>query len=287
VNVFLTGGTGFVGSAVLRRLLVNGHEVQALARSDDSAAALADAGATPVRGDITDVTWLTQQLASADGAIHTASPGDAESPSVDRAIATAATEAFAGTGRPYVHTSGIWIYGSGSAITEESPFNAPAITAWRKDVEQIVLAGEDVRAVIVVPAVVYGHGRGIPSMLTQGPRDDSGALALIGDGTQHWPLVHTEDLAVLYTLALDDSSAGGYYLGAGDENVTVRDLGEAAAATVAPQTVEQTRERFGAPFADALLLDQQVTSTKARDELGWKPQAISLLDDIRHGSYAS
>ena len=126
MNVFLTGGTGFVGSAVLRSLLKSGHSVIALSRSARSSNALRGAGASVVEGDITDSGWVAQQLVLADAAIHTASPGDEASRGVDAAVAEAAVAAFSGTSKPYVHTGGVWVYGSGDDITEDQPFTTLA-----------------------------------------------------------------------------------------------------------------------------------------------------------------
>ena len=127
-----------------------------MVRSDRAAEQVTAAGATAVQGDLTDRAWLAEQLRGVDGAIHTASPGDATSPAFDRAVVAAAVEAFDGTSKPYVHTSGLWMYGSGEGLTEDSPLNPPALTAWRPSVEAEVL-DSDLVASIVVPAVVYGH----------------------------------------------------------------------------------------------------------------------------------
>jgi nucleoside-diphosphate-sugar epimerase len=289
MHVLLTGGTGFVGSAVLNALLAEGHDVTAIARSEQSAKVLDAAGATAVIGDITDIAWFTAQLAAVDGAIHTASPNDATSPDFDRAAGTAAVQAYSGTGKPYVHTSGVWVYGSGDDLTEQSPYNAPPITAWREDVAKLVLSAEGARVSIVVPGIVYGGGKGIPNVITSAPRTDDGALLLVGDGEQHWATVHADDLADLYVRALTNGLDGAYYLGVSG-HPTVRELGEAAARAVgatgvAADTVENTRARFGEAFADALLLNQYVTGTRGQTELGWAPHRASLADELEHGSY--
>jgi nucleoside-diphosphate-sugar epimerase len=290
MNVFLTGGTGFVGSAVLKALLSHGHQVTALARSDESAAALTAAGATALIGDITDIDWLSEQLVPTDAAIHTASPGGPDSAAVDTAIATAVARAFAGSGKVYLHTGGIWVYGNNLDITEESPLDPPALTAWRADVEKIALEIDGARVAVIVPAVVYGEGKGIPSMISGAPRDESGALHLVGDGSQHWTTVHTDDLAELYVLALENPGAEGYIVAANGDQPTVRELTLAAAEAagsgqVVAETEDDSRARFGAQFADALLLDQHSNAAKARS-LGWEPKAISLAEDLRAGSYA-
>ena len=285
MDVLLTGGTGYIGSVVLSQLREAGHSVRAVVRSDRAAEQVMAAGATAVQGDLTDSGWLAGQLREVDGAIHTASPGDATSPAFDRAVVAAAVAAFAGTTKPYVHTSGLWIYGSGVGLGEESPLDPPALTRWRPTVEAEVL-DSDLVASIVVPAVVYGHGGGLPNLVVDAPRDGSGRLVLIGDGTQHWGVVHVDDTAALYVAVLESGRALGRVLAVTDENPTVRDLGEATGHAVVGEPVERTRARLGEAFADALLLDQQFAVGRKATELGWSPQGPTLVDDIGRGSYA-
>lgn len=290
MHVFLTGGTGYVGSAVLRRLVGEGHRVTALVRSERSAAAAAAAGATAVRGDITDVPWLAERMAAADGVVHTASPGDATSVRVDRAVVAAAGKALAGTGKPYVHTSGVWVYAGADAVTEDSPLDPVAPLAWRPQVAQEVLAIAT-RTAVVLPGVVYGRGRGLPTLLSQAPRTASGALTLIGDGTQRWVTVHVDDLAGLYTRVLVHGRSGSYWIASDGRNPSVRTLGEAASraagaqGAIAPETPEDTLRRLGA-LAQGLLRSQAASGDKARSELGWKPTRPSLAQELEHGSYA-
>lgn len=292
MQVLLTGGTGFIGSAVLRELRDRGHEVTALVRSEASAAAVADAGATPLRTDVHDADALVAALAATDGAIHTAAPDDGTNEALDRAVVAAVARAYGGTTRPFVHTSGVWKHGSGAGGTDDAPADPPAIVAWRVAVEEHLLA-QDVVASVVAPGVVYGHGRGLPTLLAGAPRvdgPDGTGLALVGDGTQRWSVVHVDDLADLYALALE-RGARGHLLGTTAENPTVRSLGEAASraaglgGAVVPQTVEQTRERLGAALADALLLDQAPRAQRSV-ELGWSPRRGTLADELESGSYA-
>lgn len=285
MDVLLTGATGYIGSVVLSELRRAGHRVTAVVRSERAAEQVTAAGATAVQGDLTDRAWLAEQLRGVDGAIHTASPGDATSPAFDRAVIAAAVEAFTGTSKPYVHTSGLWMYGSGEGLTEESPLDPPALTAWRPVVEAEVL-DSDLVASIVVPAVVYGHRGGLPNLIVDAPRDGSGRLVLIGDGSQHWGVVHVDDLAVLYVSVLESGRALGRVLAVTDENPTVRELGEATGADVVGEPADATRARLGEAFADALLLDQQFALGAKAVALGWSPQGPTLVDDLATGSYA-
>ena len=119
----------------------------------------------------------------ADGAIHTASPGDAISAVLDSAVVDAATGAFAGTGKPYLHISGVWVYGDNTSITEDSPFRAPAMVSWKEPIERRVLGTAGMRGVVIVSSVAYGDGGGgIPGVLLGSPRDDAGNLIMLGTG---------------------------------------------------------------------------------------------------------
>lgn len=283
MKIVLTGATGYIGSALLTRLVADGHSVTALVRSDEAAAAVAGRGAEPVLGDLYDPDWVTGQFRAADGAIHTAAPGDGTSERMDRSVTEAAVRAFSGTDKPYVHTGGIWSYGDNPDIGEDSPFQPPALTAWRGAVEQIVLDA-DVQATIVTPGIVHGHGRGIPgAVFGAGP---DGRVRLIGDGRQHWAAVHVDDVAALYALVVRGEGLG-YVIAASGVNPTVLEIATAAArgAGVTPESADETRARLGAAFADALLLDQQATAGKAQS-LGWKPESVTLVEDLESGSYA-
>src|SRR3954449_1413739 len=135
MNVALTGATGFIGSHVLTELLEHGHEVTALVRDDAQAERVADRGATPTVVDLYDQSVVVSVLSNADGAIHTASPGDETSADLDAAVVDAAIDAFAGTGKPYLHMSGTWVYGTNSSVSDDSPFDPPAVVKWREPIE--------------------------------------------------------------------------------------------------------------------------------------------------------
>ncbi|MET7418821.1 NAD-dependent epimerase/dehydratase family protein [Dactylosporangium sp. NPDC005555] len=280
MKIALTGGTGYIGSVVLEQLIAAGHAVTALVRSDEAAAKVAKAGAEAAVGDVYDTAWTARLFAAADAVVHTAAPGDGTSEQFDRAIVAAAVEALSGTGKPYVHTSGVWIYGDNADITEDTPPAPPALTAWRTAVERLVLDA-DLVATIVAPGIVYGHGGGIPAGVLAPGRDEAGRVRLVGDGSQHWTTVHVEDVAALYVTVAERGERLGYVLAVSGANPTVREVAEAASggAGVAPETAEDSRARFGALFADALLLDQQATGAKARS-LGWTPARPTLLEEL-------
>ncbi len=291
MKVVLTGATGFIGSHVLADLYKHGHEVTALVRDDAQADAVAARGAIPVVVDLYDRPTVARLLGTADGAIHTASPGDATSVNLDSAVVDAVIDAFAGTGKPYLQISGLWIYGANPSITEASPFNAPALVSWKEPIERRVLGATDMRGVVIVSSVAYGDGGGgIPGLLLGSPRDDAGRLIMLGTGQQHWSTVHAADLADFFRRVVEDESAHGRYVIGNGVNPTVAELTQAAAVAVGapgavPSSDDEARGRLGDYFAEVLLLDQGTDAARARAELGWYPSHPSLSDEFRHGSY--
>ncbi|WP_394770425.1 NAD-dependent epimerase/dehydratase family protein [Lacisediminihabitans sp.] len=282
MRVLLSGGTGFVGSSILSALTAAGHKVVAIVRSDEAAATVSAAGATALVHSLPDTAWLSGALASSDGFIHAATPGDETGPAFDDSVIDSVIAAYSGTDKPYLHTGGIWVYGDGADLTEDTPRAAPAITAWREERENRLLAS-GVRASVIAPAIVYGHGKGIPNTIAQAPLSADGALRLIGSGDQHWATVHVDDLADLYVVALESAPGGEIYIAASGQNPTVRELGEAVVGpdgAVVGEDPDATRDRLGAAFADALLLDQQATGAKARAAFGWAPSRPSLVEEL-------
>jgi nucleoside-diphosphate-sugar epimerase len=279
MKIVLTGSTGLIGSAVTSALVSGGHQVTAVVRSQQSSLKASDLGATGVIGDLFDAPWLASELRNHDALVHTAAGSDERDAALNDAVITAALDAFGGTDKPFVHTGGIWTYGSGDALVETQQPNPPAITSWRPAGEQRVLTS-DVKGSVVQPGIVYGHGGGIPAMLAGGVED--GSLTLIGSGEQHWTTVHVDDLADLYVRALTQAPGGKAYIGVSGDNPTVRELGEAITDTVVAESDESTVARLGA-FGEALLLDQQATGQRARAELGWTPTRPTLVDLLAKG----
>jgi nucleoside-diphosphate-sugar epimerase len=291
MKVALTGATGYIGSHVLAELREHGHEVTALVRDGPHGDIVAARGATPAVVDLYDRAAVASLLSNADGAIHTASPGDATTADLDSAVADAVIDAFAGTGKAYIEISGLWVYGDNSSISEESPFQAPALVSWKEPIERRVLGAKDMRAVVIVSGTAYGDGGGaIPGMLLGSPRDDAGNLIMLGTGQQHWATVHVADLADAFRRVLEDDLARGRYVIGNGLNSNVAELTEAAAVAVGapgavPGSGDEARARLGDNFAEVLLLDQGTDAAKARAELGWYPSHPALVDEFRHGSY--
>jgi nucleoside-diphosphate-sugar epimerase len=292
MKIALTGATGFIGSHVLTELLGHGHQVTALVRNAAQADAVTARGATPAVVDLYDRPAVVRVLSDADGAVHTASPGDATSADLDSAVVDAVIEAYAGTGKPYVQISGLWVYGANPSISEESPFNAPAMVAWKEPIERRALEAKDIRAAVIVASVAYGDGGGgIPGLLLGSPRDESGNLIMVGSGRQHWPTVHAADLAEVFRRVLEDDSARGRYVVSNGQPSTVAELTEAAAVAAGATGAvsgsdEEARARLGDYFAEVLLLDQAAAAaTRTRSELGWTASRPSLVEEFREGSY--
>jgi nucleoside-diphosphate-sugar epimerase len=291
MKVALTGATGFVGSHVLTELLGHGHQVTALVRDAAQADAVAARGATPAVVDLYDRPAVVNVLSTTDGAVHTASPGDATSADLDSAVVDAVIEAYAGTGKPYVQISGQWVYGANPSISEESAFNAPALVAWKEPIERRALEAKDIRTAVIVSGVAYGDGGGgLPGLLLGSPRDEAGNLIMVGTGRQRWSTVHVADLAEVFRRVLEDDSARGYYVISNGQTSTVAELTEAAAvaagaAGAVPGSDDEARARVGDYFAEVLLLDQAAAATRAAAELGWSASRPSLVEEFRNGSY--
>ena len=290
MRILLTGATGYIGSAVLDVLVEAGHEVTAVVRTERAARDVAGRGATAVQGDVTAVDWFAAKLAEVDAAIHAAAPDDG-APAFNDAVIDAAIRAYGEDGRRFVLTSGIWEFGAGGDLADDTVVDPPELVAWRVPREERLLAS-GVDAAVVAPGVVYGHDRGlVPSLIADAPRTEAGALRLIGDGSQRWTLVHVDDLARLYLAVVEAAGVRGRIIGSDGSPTTVRALAEVVAGVVgahgvAPETPDATRERLGSAFADALLLDQAAAGRGAR-MLGWVPEHASAIDDVQAARAAS
>ena len=290
MKVFLTGATGYIGSAVAERLRASRHEVSALARSDASAAKLAATGIRAVPGDFSDPRSITGAAREADGVISLATTYE---PAIDGPAIDAILDALSGSNKPFIYTSGIWSHGDtgGKVVDETTPPRPAQIVSWRQAVEDRVLqaAGRGVRSVVIRPAIVYGRGGGIPAGFVESAQKE-GVARYVGTGENRWPFVHVDDLAELYLLALEKAPAGTLLLGVSGPSFRVSEVaaaasrGAGAGGKTAGWPLEQARGKLGLS-ADALVLDQQASGKKAESLLGWRPSRPSVLEDIEHGSY--
>ena len=294
MEVFLTGATGYIGSAVAEALQKAGHKVTGLARTPEKAKLLEARGVRACLGDLLKPESVAAPARSTEGVIHTASTNDANAAQADAAVVRAILKSLEGTGKPFVYTSGVWVLGAtGDKVADEqAPVNPASLVAHRPAIEQEVLGskGRGVRSTVIRPALVYGRGGSIPRMLTQSARE-TGATRYVGDGQNRWPFVDVDDLAQLYVLALEKAPPGSLYLAAHGPSYRVREVAEAASIGAGAKgktqalPLDEARKTMHA-FADALVLDQQVSSEKAKRELGWLPRAASVLEDLKTGSYA-
>ena len=285
MKVFITGGSGYIGRPTIQALVRRGIEVTALVRSDASADVVVNLGATPIRGSLTDLKVLREAAHAADGVIHLGVEYAADTAEIDRAAAEAMQDGV-GAG-PYVHTGGVWVYGDTDGIVDEdAPLSPPPVTSWRLENEKVVLsrAASGGRPVVVMPGVVYGRSGGLIEAFYAAPGRAAGAVPRIDDGSNHWALVHVDDIAELYVLALS-APAGAVYAGVSDENPTAAQISEAIShaighpGSVRQLTPEEAREQMG-PIAEAFRLDQQLTGARARRELGWTAAHLDALDEL-------
>src|SRR5215469_5480136 len=285
--IFLTGATGYIGGAVADALQNAGHSVIGLARSDEAAGRLHLRNIAVHHGDLDSTGSLATAAAAADGVIHA---GTTNNGPIDHEAVRVMLDAMAGSGKPFVYTSGIWVVGdTGGRIADESwPTRPVALVAWRADVEQLVLesAARSVRSIVIRPGVVYGRGGGIPAGFVESARE-TGAARHVGNGDNHWPVVDADDLADLYVRAVEKAPAATLLIAA-ERAHRVKEI--AAAASSSGRTdvwpLDEARKTLG-DYADALALDQIMSSERAQTLLGWKPRSAGILEDLRCGSYAS
>lgn len=290
MRVFVTGGTGLIGSAVVAELLGNGHTVLALARSDASARAAEAAGAETIRGGLADLDVLRTGAARSDGVIHLAFSNDFSSvDAVDHAVAeeTAALlalgETLVGTDRPLVTVSGTPSV-PGAVSTENDPLPTDGLVGGRgRTVNAILgLAARGVRSTAIrLPRTVHNQGNGgFAGLLTQMARQ-TGVSGYPGDGAQRWPAVHALDAAVLFRLALESAPAGTAWHAVADEGDAVRDIAAVIGRRLGLPVESLPEANFG-PFGAIFGMDQPSSSARTREALGWEPTHPSLLEDLEN-----
>ena len=296
MRVFVTGATGFIGSAIVRELLEAGHSVTGLARSDQAAANLAAAGAEVHRGSLTDLDSLRAGAATADGVIHTAyihdfSPaGDpAGAARTDGRAIEALGETLAGSGKPLVVASGTALLAPGRPATEEDKM--PDDTPHPRVSEQVALrfAGRGVRvSAMRLPPSVHGqddHGF-VPALI--GIARAKGLAAYVGDGSNRWAAVHRLDAARLFRLALESAPAGARLHAVGDEGVPFRDIAEVIGRHLSLPVTGISRAEADAHFGGFALfasMDVPASSVITQQRYGWRPAQPGLIADLEAGHY--
>jgi nucleoside-diphosphate-sugar epimerase len=287
MRVFITGSTGYLGSAVVKALVAAGHAVTGLVRSADKEAALKLLGGVALRGDLKEPTSYGNAAAEHDAIVHIGFEGGPNAASVDLTAVQTLTAA-ARTNRAkksFVYTSGVWVLGdtAGKQVFEDGSVAAPAkIVAWRVGHEKMLTEATtgDLSVSVIRPGLVYGGKTGILSDLFQTAAKD-GVVTYVGAGANHWPLVHRDDLAQLYRLAIE-KRAWGILHGVDGRPMKVVDVATAASQAAGKggktksMSVEEARKTMG-PYADMLCMDQQIYARRSV-ELGWKPSRASFAE---------
>ncbi|MBH8571128.1 SDR family oxidoreductase [Microvirga sp. STS02] len=292
MRVFVTGASGFVGSAIVQELLGAGHRVLGLARSEESAQVLSAAGAEVHRGSLDDLGSLQRGAAAADGVIHTAYNHNfveyEAAGQTDRRAIEALGKALAGSERPLIVTAGLAGFNLGRPATED---DSPAASLRMSEAVAMELAAQGVRAMVVrLAASVHDrndHGF-VPTLINIARQ--TGEAAYVGEGHNCWPAVHRLDAARLYRLALEQGTAGARYHGAADEGIPLRDIaaiiGRHLNLPVVSKTPEEAAGHFGW-MARFVGLGMPASSALTQQRLGWHPTQPGLLADLEHGDYFS
>jgi nucleoside-diphosphate-sugar epimerase len=282
MKVFLTGGSGYIGSAVALALKKAGHDVLALVRSEAKGEPLKKAGVKLAVGDLGNPAGYAGAAWGRAAFVNVAQDWSPQGPELDRKTIGSARDLLRGqVGATFIYTSGCWVQGPTSGVADEStPLKPARAVAWRPAHEEAALemAKDGIRSVVVRPGIVYGGSRGgIPAMFF-GTALKHGAAHTVGAGENHWPMVHVDDLAELYVRLVERAPAGSVYHAADASRLTQREVAESASRGAGKDGKVQAQPPDGTPYQEALTLDQQISSEKARNDLDWRP---------RHESFAA
>jgi len=291
MRIFVTGASGWIGSAVVPELISAGHCVLGLARSDASAKTVADLGAEVLRADLNDTEVLRAGALDSDGIIHLAfvvpSVTEAATQTDAKAVETFVAS-LAGSDKPLV-ISGATLVTPGRPATERDELIAAGPIAARITNMRAALAAADrgVRtSLVMLPRSVHGQGERhgfIPQLITAARA--KGVSGYIGDGASRWPAVHVKDAARLYRLAIEQAPAGAVLNAVGDEGVPIREIAEAIGRHLNLPARSLPAEEFGGMLVRLLSTDMPASSTITQDLLGWKPTQPGLIEDIEQGHY--
>lgn len=294
MRVLVVGATGYIGSAVSEELRKSGHLVTGAARSPEAEQALRARGDLAVRASLEAPESLASAAEAAEGVVYAASAlGAPGGGALERAAVEAILAALKGSDKPFIYTSGVWVFGDtrGRMVGELGPLKPPPLVAWRPPVEQAVLAAKDsgVAGMVFRPGMVFGRGGGALAGFFRQARE-AGVVRFIGTGDNHWSAVHADDLAQLYRLALEAPAPGELFVACGGMPQPVRQIALAVAAAchidgkVEAVPAAAAKEQMG-PIADCLAMDCRAGSTKPARFFGWRVQHPSILEEIFRGSY--
>ena len=293
MRVLVTGATGYLGRALCELMAAGGVQVAGLARSAANAAELEARGYEAWSGDLTDPASLQSLAAKADAVVHAGLDHSPQAGAIDRAAVEAMLAGLEGSDKPFLYTSGVWVYGDtqGRVAGEVSMLHPPQRVAWRPAVEELVLEARSrgVQGCVVRPGRVFGRNTGFLRTMFDDARL-KGAVQVIGDGENHWSNIHVDDLAELYAHIIADPAAGELFIACCGVPQPVGKIARAVAKAAGIEgklafvPVEKARESMG-DLADCLVLDQRVASTKASRFYGWTVRHASIFDEIFAGSY--
>lgn len=288
MRVFVLGGTGSIGSAVVQVLQERGHNVLALGRSSEARQSLREAGATPVVGDLRGPMKWVDIVDNVDGVIHVAAAWGTEMGDVDRHAVEVLLKRMPRNDpvKFFVYTGGCWLYGgTGDVVaTERTPLNPIASFAWAIPTMQMVLSASHIRGMVIHPAMVYERNGGVFRHFFE-DAEQLGHIRVIGGEHVRWPLVHRMDLARLYVLMIEKGKQGDVYNAAAIEGLSVgiiaRTIGSRLGINAKPVAchVENVVSSLGS-WAEGYALDQQMSGRKAVAELGWRPEHTNVISDI-------
>ena len=301
MKVFIVGASGYIGGSIAAALVKQGHEVSGLARSDETAAALQQRGIAPVRGTLDDAAALAAGARAADVTIGAANADH-------RGAAEAIVKALTGTGKTYLHTSGSSIVGTpargefvAAVFDEDTPFTPPSARKGRVEIDNMVRGGAGMRGIVIAPSLIYGLGHGanpdsvqVPWLITLAKK--AGVAKHIGSGENRWANVHIDDLVPLYLEAIEMAPPGAFYFAENGEN-SMREVCEAISRMLGQDnklggmtqsmTIAEAAAEWGEGAAENTMgSNSRVRAKRARAELGWKPSACPLIEEIERGCYS-
>ena len=291
MRIFLTGSTGYVGSAVLDALVRGGHSVTAMVRDNERAERLSLRGVVPVVSELSTPKRYAAAAEACDAIIHTALDQSkraeaADQQAIETLMGAAIRRASKGQQVAFIYTSALWVLGNTTgAAKEDAPLRPTAVAAWRPDHEKLVLdagKGRMLRTVVIRPGVVYGGARGIVGDFLKDA--GNGLVRVVGDGRNRWACIYDRDLADVYVRVVAQPAASGIYHVNDEADERVADIAEALAehaktrADIRNMPLDEARAKLG-PYADALALNQIVRSPRAR-ALGWAPTLHSIAGNV-------